>query len=63
MARPGIKRLARDVFCINGKIVFDHYSQPILTVLNQANPLARALCRGLVPLLAQEQVVVALVDI
>jgi hypothetical protein len=48
---------------INGKIVLDHYAQPLLIVLNQADPLARELCQGLAPLLAQEQVAVTLGEI
>jgi hypothetical protein len=62
-ARFGIKRWVRDVFHINGKIVLDHYAQPLLIVLNQADPLASELCRGLAPLLAQEQVAVTLGEI
>lgn len=58
ITRFGIKRMVRDVFHINGKIVFDHCAQPLLIVLNQAHPLAKELCRGLASLLAREQVVV-----
>jgi hypothetical protein len=63
IARFGIKRWVRDVFHINGKIILDHYAQPLLIVLNQADPLARELCQGLAPLLAQEQVAVTLGEI
>jgi Transposase DDE domain group 1 len=63
ITRFGIKRLVRDVFHINGKLVFDHCAQPLLIVLNQADPLAKELCRGLASLLAPEQVVVTLGEI
>jgi hypothetical protein len=35
---------------------FDYYAQPVLICLNQADPLAKELCRGLASLLAQKQV-------
>jgi hypothetical protein len=60
IARLGIKRLVRDVFHINGLIVLDHYAQPLLIILNQADPFANELCRGLYPLLDHEQVVITL---
>jgi hypothetical protein len=63
IARLGIKRLVRDVFHINGRIVFDHCAQPLLIVLNQADPFANELYRGLASLLAQEQVVITLGEI
>ena len=63
ITRLGIKRIVRDVFHINGKIVFDHCAQPLLIVLNQAHPLAKELCRGLAASLAREQVVVILGEI
>jgi hypothetical protein len=63
ITRFGIKRMVRDVFHINGKIVFGHCAQPLLIVLNQAHPLAKELCRGLASSLAQEQVVVTLGEI
>ena len=63
IASWGIHRLVRDVFQINGKIVFDHCAQPLLIVLNQAAPLARELSRSLAALLAHEQVVVTLGEI
>jgi hypothetical protein len=63
IARFGLKRLVRDVFHISGKIVLDHHAQPLLIVLNQADPLAKELCRGLAPLLAREQVVLTLGEI
>jgi hypothetical protein len=63
ISRFGIKRMVRDVFHINGKIVFNHYAQPLMIVLNQAHPLAKELCRGLASSLAREQVVVILGEI
>jgi hypothetical protein len=63
ISRFGIKRLVRDVFHINGKIVLDHCAQPLLIVLNQAHPLAKELCRGLASSLAREQAVVILGEI
>jgi hypothetical protein len=63
ISRFGIKRMVRDVFHINGKIVFDHCAQPLLIVLNQAHPLAKELCRGLASSLTREQVVVILGEI
>jgi hypothetical protein len=63
VAQWGIKRLVRDVFQINGKIVLDHTTQPLLIVLNQADPVARKLYKGLAALLAQQHVVVTLGEI
>jgi hypothetical protein len=63
ITRLGIKRLVRDVFHMNGKLVFDHSAQPLLIVLNQADPFAKELCTGLASLLAHHQVVVTLGEI
>jgi hypothetical protein len=63
VARWGIKRLVRDAFHINGKILFDHSAQPLLIILNQADPVARKLYQGLAALLAQQHVVVTLGEI
>jgi hypothetical protein len=63
ITRLGIKRLVRDVFHMNGKLVFDHSAQPLLIVLNQADPFANELCTGLASLLAHHQVVVTLGEI
>ena len=60
ITRLGIKRLVRDVFHMNGKLVFDHSAQPLLIILNQADPFANELCSGLASLLAHHQVVVTL---
>jgi hypothetical protein len=58
IARFGIKRLVRDVFHMNGLILFDHATHISRIILNQADPFATELCTGLAPLLAQEQVAV-----
>lgn len=63
ITRLGIKRLVRDVFHMNGKLVFDHSAQPLLIVLNQTDPFANELCTGLASLLAHHQVVVTLGEI
>jgi hypothetical protein len=63
ITRLGIKRLVRDVFHMNGKLVFDHSAQPLLIVLNQADPFANELSTGLASLLAHHQVVVTLGEI
>jgi hypothetical protein len=59
IARLGIKRLVRDVFQIQGFLIFD---QTVLLqiVLNRADPLAKELSSGLASLLAQEHVAVSL---
>lgn len=58
-----LKRLLRDVFRINGLIVFDHYAQILQIILNQADPLPFDLCEGLVSLLAREHVAISLGEI
>jgi hypothetical protein len=63
IARFGLKRLVRDVFQMNGLIVFDHYTQILQIILNKADPLANELCDGLVSLLAQEHVAISLGEI
>lgn len=63
IARFGLKRLVRDVFQMNGLIVFDHYMQILQIILNQADPLANELCDGLVPLLARDHVAISLGEI
>jgi hypothetical protein len=60
IARFGMLRLVRDVFHINGLILFDHKSQGFQIILNRADPLARKLCSGFAALLAQEQLAVTL---
>jgi hypothetical protein len=60
IARLGIKRLVRDVFQINGFLVFDQTVGLLQIVLNQADPLAKKLSAGLAALLAQEHVAISL---
>jgi hypothetical protein len=63
IARFGLKRLVRDVFRMNGLIMFDHDAQILQIILNQADPLANDLCDGLVSLLAREHVAISLGEI
>jgi len=63
IAHFGLKRMVRDVFQMNGLIVFDHYAQILQIILNQADPLANELCDGLVSLLAREHVAISLGEI
>jgi hypothetical protein len=60
IAHFGIQRLVRDVFQMNGALVFDQATHLVKIFLNQADPLAKELCRGLAPLLVHEQVAVTL---
>jgi len=62
VARWGILRWVRDVFQINGLIVF-HAATAVQIVLNKGDPLAKELCSGLADLLAPEQVAVILGEI
>ena len=60
IARLGIKRLVRDVFQMDGLLIFDQTADLLQVVLNRADPLAKELSTGLAPLLAQEQVAITL---
>ena len=60
IARLGIKRLVRDVFQMDGFLIFDQAVDLLHIVLNRADPLAKELSTGLASLLAQEQVAVTL---
>jgi hypothetical protein len=60
IARLGIKRLVRDVFQMDGFLIFDQSVDLLHIVLNRADPLAKELSTGLAPLLALEQVAVTL---
>jgi hypothetical protein len=60
IARLGIKRLVRDVFQMDGFLIFDQSVDLLRVVLNRADPLAKELSSGLAPLLALEQVAVTL---
>ena len=63
VARFGMKRLVRDVFQINGMLIFDQSIDFLYIILNQADPLAYELCKGLAPLFAPEQVAITLGEI
>ena len=60
IARLGIKRLVRDVFQMDGFLIFDQTVDLLQIVLNQADPLAKELQLGLAPLLAHEHVAFSL---
>ncbi|RPI32712.1 MAG: transposase [Chloroflexota bacterium] len=60
IARLGIKRLVRDVFQMDGYLVFDQTLDLLQVMLNRADPLANELSVGLAPLLAREQVAITL---
>jgi hypothetical protein len=60
IARLGIKRLVRDVFQMDGFLIFDQSVDLRQVVLNQVDPLAKELATGLASLLAQEHVAVIL---
>lgn len=60
IARLGIKRLVRDVFQMNGLLIFDQAVDLLQIVLNRADPLAKELSIGLAALLAQEHIAVTL---
>lgn len=60
IARLGIKRLVRDVFQMDGLLMFDQAVGFLYIVLNRADPLAKELRVGLNSLLAQEHVAVTL---
>ena len=60
IARLGIKCLVRDIFQMDGFLVFDQISDLLQVVLNRLDPFAKELVSGLAPLLAQEHVAVSL---
>lgn len=60
VVRLGIKRLVRDVFQMDGFLIFDQSVDLLQVVLNRADPLANELRTGLASLLAQEHVAVSL---
>ncbi len=60
IARLGIKRLVRDVFQMDGFLIFDQSLDLIQFILNRADPLAKKFSTGLAPLLAREQATVTL---
>ena len=60
LAHLGIKRLVRDVFQIEGFLIFDQPLRLLHIYLNRAHPLAKQLALGLSALLAYEQIAVSL---
>jgi hypothetical protein len=60
LAHWGIKRLARDVFQMDGLLIFDQAITLLQIRLNRADPLAKDLARGLASLFALEHVAVSL---
>ena len=60
LARLGIKRLVRDVFQMDGFLIFDQAITLLQIHLNRADPLAKELAAGLAPLFALEQVALSL---
>lgn len=60
IARLGIKRLVRDVFQMDGFLIFDQSVDLLHVVLNRGDPFAKELAPGLASLLALEQVAVTL---
>jgi len=60
LTRLGLKRLRRDVFQMNGILIFDQSFELVQVILNQADPWAKTLCQGLAALLPQEHVAVSL---
>lgn len=60
IARLGIKRLVRDVFQMDGFLIFDQTLDFLHIILNQADPLAKELSAGLTPFLAREHVALSL---
>jgi hypothetical protein len=60
LARLGIKRLVRDVFQMDGFLIFDQAIRLLQIHLNRADPLAKELTCGLASLFALEQVTLSL---
>jgi hypothetical protein len=60
LARLGIKRLVRDVFQMDGFLIFDQAITLLQIHLNRADPLAKELAHGLASLFALEQVALSL---
>jgi hypothetical protein len=63
IARLGLKRLVRDVFQMDGFLIFDQALNLLEVKLNQADPFARELRAGLAALFAHEQVAICLGEI
>lgn len=60
LARYGIKRLVRDIFHINGRIICNQMGHIVQIILNQAAPLVRGLVVALQSLLAPAHIAVTL---
>jgi hypothetical protein len=60
LAHLGIKRLVRDVFQMDGFLIFDQALTLLQIHLNRADPLAKQLTCGLAALFALEQVALSL---
>jgi hypothetical protein len=60
LAHLGIKRLVRDVFQMEGFLIFDQPLRLLHIYLNRAHPFAKQLALGLTALLAHEHVAVSL---
>jgi len=60
IARLGIKRLVRDIFQMDGFLIFDQSFELLYLTLNKADPFAKELSAGLASLLAQEHVAICL---
>ena len=60
LARYGVKRLVRDIFHINGRVLCDALGHVVEIILNPAAPLVRGLIAALQALLAPLHVVVRL---
>jgi len=60
IARLGLKRLVRDVFQMDGFLIFDQPLDLLQIVLSQADPLAKELSAGLAPFLAREHIALTL---
>jgi hypothetical protein len=60
LAHLGIKRLVRDVFRMDGFLVFDQAITLLQIHLNRADPLAKELAGGLAALFALDQVALSL---
>ena len=60
VAHLGLKRLIREVFHMDGVLVFDQSFELVQVILNQADPWAKKLRSSLAALLAQEHVAVSL---
>lgn len=60
LAHLGIKRLVRDVFQMDGFLIFDQVIHLLQIQLNRADPFAKQLTAGLASLLALEQVALSL---